>query len=87
MLNVVHVTGADLGMAMGDGPRQSGGRIEQAGTADAITTALIKIANSLQQQYLLTYTLPDGVKPAERLAVSTARKGITLTAPTRIATK
>ena len=87
MLNVVHVIGADLGMAMGDGPKQSGGRIEQAGTADAITTALIKIATSLQQQYLLTYTLPDGVKPAERLAVSTARKGITLTAPTRIATR
>jgi hypothetical protein len=87
MLNVVHVIGADIGMVMGDGPRQSGGRIEQAGTGDALPVALIRIANSLQQQYLLTYTLPDGVKPAERLAVSTARKGITLTAPTRIATK
>jgi hypothetical protein len=87
MLNVVHVIGAEVGMVMGDGPRQSGGRIEQAGTGDAIPVALIRIANSLQQQYLLTYTLPDGVKPAERLSVSTARKGITLTAPTRIATK
>jgi hypothetical protein len=87
MLNVVHVIGAEVGMVMGDGPRQSGGRIEQAGTGDAIPVALIRIANSLQQQYLLTYTLADGVKPAERLSVSTARKGITLTAPTRIATK
>ncbi len=87
MLNVVHVIGAELGMVMGDGPKQSGGRIEQAGTGDAIPVALIRIANSLQQQYLLTYTLPDGVKPAERLTVSTARKGITLTAPTRIAAR
>ncbi len=87
MLNVVHVIGAELGMVMGDGPKQSGGRIEQAGTGDAIPVALIRIANSLQQQYLLTYTLPDGVKPSERLTVSTSRKGITLTAPTRIATK
>jgi len=87
MLNVVHVIGAEVGMVMGDGPRQSGGRIEQAGTGDAIPVALIRIANSLQQQYLLTYTLPDGVKPAERLSVSTARKGITLTAPTRIANR
>ncbi len=87
MLNVVHVIGADLGMVMGDGPKQSGGRIEEAGTGDAIPVALIRIANSLQQQYLLTYTLPEGVKPAERLAVSTTRKGITLTAPTRIATR
>jgi hypothetical protein len=87
MLNVVHVIGAEIGMVMGDGPRQSGGRIEQAGTGDALPVALIRIASSLQQQYLLTYTLPDGVKLAERLAVSTTRKGITLTAPTRIATK
>ena len=87
MLNVVHVIGAEVGMVMGDGPKQSGGRIEQAGTGEAIPVALIRIANSLQQQYLLTYTLPDGVKPAERLTVSTSRKGITLTAPTRIATR
>jgi len=38
-------------------------------------------------QYLLTYTLPDGVKPADRLSVSTSRKGVTLTAPSRVATK
>lgn len=87
MLNVVHVIGAELGMVMGDGPKQSGGRIEQAGTGDAIPVALIRIANSLQQQYLLTYTLPDGVKPSDRLTVSTSRTGITLTAPTRIASK
>jgi hypothetical protein len=87
MLNVVHVIGAEVGMVMGDGPRQSGGRLEQAGTGEAIPVALVRIANSLQQQYLLTYTLPDGVRPAERLTVSTSRKGITLTAPTRIATR
>jgi hypothetical protein len=87
MLNVVHLLGADLGMVMGDGPKQSGGRIEEAGTGDGIPVAVIRIANSLQQQYALTYTLPEGVKPAERLAVSTTRKDITLTAPTRIATR
>ena len=87
ILNVVFVTGADLGMVMGDGPKQSGGRVEQVGTGAAIAPALIKIANSLLQQYLLTYTLPDGVNPSDRLSVSTSRKGITLTAPSRIAIK
>jgi hypothetical protein len=86
-LNVVFVTGAELGMVLGDGPGQSGGRIEQAGTGAGIAPAMIKIADALQRQYLLTYTLPDGVKPAERVSVSTSRKGITLTAPSRIATK
>jgi hypothetical protein len=86
-LNVVYVTGADLGMVMGDGPKQSGGRIEQAGTAPAIASAALKIADALQHQYLLTYTLPDGVKMSDRLAVATSRKGIALTSPTRIADK
>ncbi len=86
-LNVLFVTGAEVGMVLGDGPGQSGGRIEQVGSVAAIAAALIRIADRLQRQYLLTYTLPDGVKPSERLSVSTSRKGITLTAPSRIATK
>ena len=86
-LNVVFVTGADLGMVMGDGPRQSGGRIEQVGTSAAIPAALLRIADALQHQYPLTYTLPDGVKMSDRLTVATSRKGITLTAPSRIADK
>ncbi len=86
-LNVVFVTGADLGMVMGDGPKQSGGRIEQAGTGPAIVSAAAKIADALQHQYLLTYTLPDGVKMSDRITVATSRKGITLTSPSRIADK
>jgi hypothetical protein len=86
-LNVVFVTGANLGMVMGDGPRHSGGRIEQAGTGPAIATAAMKIADGLLSQYLLTYTLPDGVQMSDRLSVATSRKGITLTAPSRIANK
>jgi hypothetical protein len=86
-LNVVFVTGADLGMVMGDGPKQSGGRIEQAGTGAAIAAAAMKIADGLQHQYLLTYTLPDGVKMSDRISVSTSRKGIRLTAPSRITNK
>lgn len=86
-LNVVFVTGADLGMVMGDGPKQSGGRIEQAGTGPAIVSAAAKIADALQHQYLLTYTLPDGVKMSDRITVATSRKGMTLTSPSRIADK
>jgi hypothetical protein len=86
-LNVVSVTGADLGQVMGDGPRLSGGRIEEAASGVALAPAAIKIADALQSQYLLTYTLPDGVKMADRISVSTSRKGITLTSPSRIADK
>ena len=87
MLNVVYLAGADLGMVMGDGPRQSGGRIEQAGNGNGIIPAAIKIAESLQTQYVVTYTIPDGTSLSDRVAVSTSRKGIKLTAPTHITSK
>jgi len=87
MLNVVHLMGAELGMVMGDGPKQSGGRIEQAGTGNGIVPAAMRIAESLQTQYVVTYTIPDGTTLSDRISVSTSRKGIKLTAPTRITAK
>jgi VWFA-related protein len=87
MLNVVYLAGADLGMVMGDGPGQSGGRIEQAGNGNGIIPATMRIAESLQTQYVVTYTIPDGTSLSDRIAVSTSRKGIKLTAPTRITAK
>jgi hypothetical protein len=86
-LNVVFLIGAEVGMVMGDGPKQSGGRIEQAGNGEAIIPAVLKIAESLEHQYLLTYVIPDGTNLSDRLSVATSRKGITLTAPTRISAK
>jgi hypothetical protein len=87
MLNVVHVLGAELGMVMGDGPKQSGGRIEQTGSGNGIVPAALRIAESLQTQYVVTYTIPDGTSLSDRISVSTSRKEIKLTAPTRIAAK
>jgi hypothetical protein len=84
-LNVVYVTGADLGQVLGDGPKESGGRIEEAATGQSIAAAMVRIADSLLNQYQLTYTLPDGVKMSDRLTVTTSRKGLRLTSPSRIA--
>jgi len=86
-LNVVCALNADVGMVMGDGPKFSGGLNEQAGTGAALAAAAVKVADALEHQYLLTYTLPDGVKMSDRVSVSTSRKGITLTSPSRIADK
>lgn len=86
-LNVICALNADVGMVMGDGPKFSGGLNEQAATGAAFAAAAVKVADVLQHQYLLTYTLPDGVKMSDRLSVSTSRKGITLTSPSRISDK
>lgn len=86
-LSVVYVTGIELGRVLGDGPRQSGGIIEQVTGNSALPAAVAKLADVLRHQYVLTYAVPDGVKPNERLALSTSRKGVKLIAPTRLPDK
>jgi hypothetical protein len=87
MLNVVFLQNSDIGQVLGDGPRQSGGRIEQIGAVSAIAPMITRMTETLLNQYALTYTLPDGVKPSDRVAVATSRKGLTLYAPRAIPAK
>ena len=86
-LSVVSITGADAGKVLGDGPRQSGGTVLQVSGASALGGVLLQIADNLIHQYALTYTLPDGVKPNDRLSLATSRKGVTLLAPSKIPDK
>jgi hypothetical protein len=86
-LSVIYVTGVGLGRVLGDGPRQSGGIIEQVTGGSGLAPAVAKITDTLRKQYVLTYTVPDGVKLNERLALSTSRKGVKLIAPTRLPDK
>ena len=77
----------NLNEVLGDGPKQSGGHRDEIIAAAGIATGLQVLAEALQHQYLIEYTLPDGVKPSDRLSVSVKRKGVTLRAPTRIPDK
>jgi hypothetical protein len=86
-LSVLYITGVELGKVLGDGPRLSGGMIEQVTGSLVQGPALKRIANNLLNQYVLTYTVPDGVKLNERFALSTTRKGVKLLAPTRLPDK
>jgi hypothetical protein len=86
-MDVVYLTGIELGQVLGDGPKRSGGTTEQITGGVVPGPLLAKIAENLMHQYMLTYTLPDGVKPNERFALSTSRKGVTLLAPSRIPDK
>jgi hypothetical protein len=84
-LHVVHVNGVDLGMVLSEGPMYSGGMLANAANTESMRDALSRIAASLQSQYELTYVLPDGTRPNDRLQLQTTRKGVTLLAPQRIA--
>jgi VWFA-related protein len=77
----------NLNEVLGDGPKQSGGRREEIVAATGIPGGLEQLARSLKNQYLIEYTLPDGVKPSDKLSVAVKRKGVTLRAPSRIPNK
>jgi hypothetical protein len=78
------IDGSGLTTILTEGPRRSGGRNIRVIAASALIGAMGQIATDLASQYAVTYTLPDGVKPAERLDVSLKRRGVTLRAPTRV---
>jgi hypothetical protein len=73
----------NLGLVLGDGSRESGGRHDQVISTTLIPT-LEQLADELLNQYVLTCVLPDGVKPTDRLSVSSKRKGITIRSPSRL---
>jgi hypothetical protein len=66
------------------GPKQSGGGLWPINVLAGVPGAMRSIANDLSNQYKLTYELPAGVRPSDRLDVSINRRGVTLRAPTRI---
>ena len=73
----------DVNQVLGDGPKQSGGRrAEIIGTAGSIPV-LQQIGDELKYQYVITYIVPAGEKPNQKLNVSTKRKGISIHAPAR----
>ena len=66
---------------LGDGAKQTGGRRTDVVSTAAISKALLQVADDLAAQYVITYSLPDGVKPDRRFNISTDRKGLSLRAP------
>jgi hypothetical protein len=74
----------NLARVLGDGPKQSGGRHEEIVAVPGLLFGLQRIADELVHQYVVTYEVPAGVKPDERVSISTSRKGVTLHAPSRI---
>ena len=73
----------NLAQVLGDGSRESGGRHEQV-ISTTLVPALERVADDLLGQYAISYRLPGGAKPGDKLSVSSKRKGVKLLAPARI---
>jgi hypothetical protein len=76
-----------LNEILGDGPKRSGGHREEVPALAGAVTGLSQLAEALKHQFVVEYTLPDGVKPSDRFSVSTKRNDVTLRAPTYIPDK
>lgn len=77
----------NLSQVLGDGPKRSGGHREEIVATAGVNSGLQQLAELLKRQYRIEYTLPDGVKPSDRLSVSVKRNGVSLWAPTHIPNK
>src|SRR3954471_3515317 len=72
-----------LNQVLGDGAKESGGRHDQV-VATTHAKAVEQVAEELLHQYEIKYVLPDGAKLADKISVSTKRKGVTVHAPSRL---
>ena len=73
-----------LDIVLNDGSRDTGGRHERF-SGQTLNKVAEQISQELLNQYQLTYVLPEGTKPSDRLEITTKRKGLKVNAPTRIA--
>ena len=74
----------NINEVLGDGSKQSGGRKDEIVAVTGVVRGLLQLAEELAHQYQLSYRLPAGTKPSERVEVSVARQGTMIRAPTRI---
>ena len=72
-----------LNQVLGDGAKESGGRHDQV-VANTHVKALEQLAQELLHQYEVVCSVPDGVKPGDKLSVSSKRKGVTTRAAARL---
>ena len=76
----------NIQQVLGDGSKESGGRHDQV-ISTTLVPALERIADELLSQYSVTCALPAGVKPNDKLSISTRRKGARIQAPARLPTR
>jgi len=68
---------------LNDGSKDTGGRYAEF-SGQALLKVAEQVADELAAQYEVSYVLPDGTDPADRIEVTTKRKNAKVQAPSRI---
>jgi len=71
-------------VVIAQGTEASGGRREQLLAEMALPEALVKVADELLSQYVVTYSRPESLVPPEKLKVTVNKAGLTARARTRL---
>lgn len=74
----------NLNMVIAEGTKRTGGRRDQVLATSGIPEALLRLANDLNNQYLVTYGHPERLIPADKLQVTVSRPGVTVRARTKV---
>jgi hypothetical protein len=71
-------------IVVADGTSRTGGRRDQVLTPSALPEKLVKLADEIINQYVVTYGVPDALIPPERLEVTVKQPGVTVRARQRL---
>jgi hypothetical protein len=74
----------NLNMVIAEGTKNSGGRRDQILAVSGIPEALLRVADDLNNQYVVTYGRPDRLIPPEKLQVTVSRPDVTVRARAKV---
>jgi VWFA-related protein len=71
-------------VVLGEGPERTGGRREQVLAESGLPEKLRQVADTLLNQYVVTYGRPETLISPQRIEVTSTRPGVTVKARTRL---
>jgi Ca-activated chloride channel homolog len=77
----------NLNQTIAEGTKDTGGRRDQVLATSGIPDALLRVADDLLNQYVVTYGRPERLIPPEKLQVTVSKPDVSVRAPTRLAGK
>jgi VWFA-related protein len=77
----------NLNQTIAEGTKDTGGRRDQILATSGIPEALLRVADDLLNQYIVTYGRPERLIPPEKLEVTVSKPDVSVRARTRVAGK
>ena len=77
----------NLNQTIAEGTKDTGGRRDQVLATSGIPEALLRVADDLLNQYVVTYGRPERLIPPEKLQVTVSKPDVSVRARTRLAGK